>query len=44
MLTVDQRKIAGPGTGAPFADGRPAVRRILVLVHAPGERRTRSSR
>jgi hypothetical protein len=44
MLTIDQRKITGPGTGAPFADGRSAVRRIPVSVHAPGERRARSSR
>ena len=29
MLTIDQRKIAGPATGAPFADGKSAVRRIL---------------
>jgi hypothetical protein len=33
---TDQRKIAGPETGAPFADGRSAVRRILVPVLAPG--------
>jgi hypothetical protein len=44
MLTIDQRKIAGPGTRAPFTDGRSAVRRILVLVHAPGEGRARSKK
>ena len=41
MLTIDDRKIAGPGTGAPIADGRSAVRRILVPVCA-GRKRARS--
>jgi hypothetical protein len=31
-------------TGAPFADGKSAVRRTLISVHAPGERRVRSRR
>jgi hypothetical protein len=44
MLSIDQRKIAGPATGAPFADGKSAVRRTLISVHAPGERRVRSRR
>ena len=44
MLTINDRKIAGPGTGAPLADGRSAVRRILVPVCAPGEKRARSRR
>jgi hypothetical protein len=43
MLTIDQRKTAGPATGAPFADGKSAVR-TLISVHAPGERRVRSRR
>jgi hypothetical protein len=30
MLTIDERKIADPGTGAPPADGNPSFRRILV--------------
>jgi len=44
MLTIDQHKTAGPATGAPFADDKSAVRRTLVPVHTPGERRVRSRR
>ena len=44
MLTIDQRKTAGPATGAPFADGKSVIRRTLIPVHAPGERRVRSRR
>jgi len=39
MLTIDERKIAGPGTGARPADGSSAFRRILVPVSAPDESR-----
>jgi nucleotide-binding universal stress UspA family protein len=39
MLTIDERKIAGPGTGAPPADGSSSFRRILVPVSAPDESR-----
>jgi len=37
MLTIDQREIAGPGTGAHLGDGRSSFRRILVPVRSPGE-------
>jgi nucleotide-binding universal stress UspA family protein len=37
MLTIDQREIAGPGTGAHLGDGRSSFRRILVPVQSPGE-------
>jgi nucleotide-binding universal stress UspA family protein len=37
MLTIDERKIADPGTGAPSADGSSPFRRILVPVSAPDE-------
>ena len=37
MLTIDERKIPDPGTGAPPADGNSSFRRILVPVHWPGE-------
>jgi nucleotide-binding universal stress UspA family protein len=37
MLTIDQREIAGPGTGAHPAGGRSSFRRILVPVRSPGE-------
>src|SRR5262245_13513925 len=39
MLTIDERKIASPGTGAPPADGSSSFRRILVPVSAPDESR-----
>ena len=39
MLTIDERKIAGPGTGAPPADGSSSFRRILVPVSATDESR-----
>ena len=44
MLPIDKSKIAGLAAGAPVADGKSAVRRTLVPVHAPGERRVRSRR
>ena len=37
MLTIDQREIARPGTGAHLRDGRSSFRRILVPVRSPGE-------
>ena len=37
MLTIDQREIARPGTGAHLGDGRSSFRRILVPVRSPGE-------
>ena len=37
MLTIDQREIAVPGTGAHLGDGRSSFRRILVPVRSPGE-------
>jgi nucleotide-binding universal stress UspA family protein len=37
MLTIDEREIAGPGTGAHLGDGRSSFRRILVPVRSPGE-------
>ena len=37
MLTIDQREIAGPGTGVHLGDGRSSFRRILVPVRSPGE-------
>src|SRR5215831_979717 len=37
MLTIDQREIADPGTGALLGDGRSSFRRILVPVRSPGE-------
>jgi len=39
MLTIDERKIADPGTGAPPADGSSSFRRILVPVSAPDQSR-----
>jgi nucleotide-binding universal stress UspA family protein len=36
-LTIDQREIAVPGTGAHLGDGRSSFRRILVPVLSPGE-------
>jgi hypothetical protein len=37
MLTIDERKIADPGTGAPPADGSSSFCRILVPVSAPDQ-------
>ena len=37
MLTIDQREIAVPGTGAHLGDGRSSFRRILVPVRSPDE-------
>ena len=37
MLTIDQREITGPGTGAHHGDGQSPFRRILVPVRSPGE-------
>ena len=37
MLTLGERKIAGPGTGAQPPEGRPSFRRILVPVRPPGQ-------
>jgi len=37
MLTIDEREIAGPGTGAHPTGGRSSFRRILVPVHSPGQ-------
>jgi nucleotide-binding universal stress UspA family protein len=37
MLTIDQRAITGPGTGAHPGDGGSSFRRILVPVRAPDE-------
>jgi nucleotide-binding universal stress UspA family protein len=37
MLTIDERELAGPGTGARPSDGRSGFRRILVPVRSPGE-------
>jgi nucleotide-binding universal stress UspA family protein len=37
MLTIDEREIAVPGTGAHPPDGRSSFRRILVPVRSPGE-------
>jgi nucleotide-binding universal stress UspA family protein len=37
MLTIDEREIAVPGTGARPPDGRSSFRRILVPVRSPGE-------
>ena len=37
MLMIDERKIAGPGTGMLPADGSSSFRRILVPVSAPDE-------
>jgi nucleotide-binding universal stress UspA family protein len=37
MLTIDEPKIADPGTGAPPADGNSSFRQILVPVSAPEE-------
>ena len=37
MLTIVELEIAGPGTGAPPADGSSSFRRILVPVSAPDE-------
>ena len=37
MLTIDEREIAGPGTGAHPTGGRSPFRRILVPVRSPGQ-------
>jgi nucleotide-binding universal stress UspA family protein len=37
MLTIDEREIAGPGTGAHPTGGRSSFRRILVPVRSPGQ-------
>ena len=37
MVTIDDREVALPGTGAPPIDGGSSFRRILVPVRAPGE-------
>jgi nucleotide-binding universal stress UspA family protein len=37
MLTIGEREIAGPGTGADPADGGSSFRRVLVPVRSPGE-------
>ena len=37
MLTIDEPKIADPGTGAPPADGNSSFRRILVPVSTPDQ-------
>jgi hypothetical protein len=37
VLTIDQREITVPGTGAHPSDGGSSFRRILVRVHPPGE-------
>ena len=36
MLTIDQREIPGPATGAHSNDGRTSFRRILVPMRSPG--------
>ena len=37
MLTIDQREIAGPATGAHSSDGRSSFRRLLVPVRSPAQ-------
>jgi hypothetical protein len=37
MLTIDEREITGPGTGAHPGDGASSFRRILVPARAPDE-------
>ena len=37
MLTIDEREITGPGTGAHPGDGTSSFRRILVPARAPDE-------
>ena len=37
MVTIDDREVALPGTGAPPIDGGSSFRRILVPVRSPGE-------
>ena len=37
MLTIDEREIAGPGTGAHPTGGRSPFRRILVPVRSPDQ-------
>lgn len=34
MLTIDQREITGPGTGAHFVDGRSSFSRIRWACHS----------